>query len=148
MSKLAIEIDSCFSNVNALAACIRLLSAQVLDDMRSLHIETCLVEATTNCIRHSYDGEAGHLVRVSYQEDDNRITLVVTDSGKAMDPQILDGTSTDFSFDLEDVDNYPEGKWGLKVIKSWMDEVRYWSEGGFNHFLMVKYALPPAKPAG
>lgn len=145
MRKLDLEIDSCFSNVDIVGSCIRFLSSQVFDDMRCLHIETCVVEAVTNCIRHGYNGEAGHAVRISYQEEDTRITLVITDSGIGMNPLLLENTSTNFEFDLDDIENYPTGKWGLKIIKAWMDEVRYWSEGGFNHLLMVKYNLPPSK---
>ena len=136
MSKIKLVIDSCYENIDLIGTCIESLSSRLFEDQQCNQINVCVYEAVTNCIRHSYKGSRGHDVYISFDINENRLILDVSDSGLAMNPKILESTSTTFQIDPE---NPQEGGMGLKIIKSLMDEVSYHTEQGINHLTMIKY---------
>jgi serine/threonine-protein kinase RsbW len=142
MSKLDLVIDSCLENVDLVRSCIGLLSSQIFDDWHCYQIKTCVVEAVTNCIKHSYSGVTGRTVKVSYHMDGVKIVIDVSDTGVAMDPQVFKNISPTFEVDPMNLDNLSEGGRGLKIIKAWTDDANYYSEDGVNHFTLVKFAHP------
>ena len=142
MGKLDLMIDSCFEDVNLVGLCIRTLSSKVFDKDQCDQIELCVVEVVTNCIKHSYEGMKGHKVYVAYQAYDDRVVIDIADSGIAMDEKLLENYAPNFDIDKSDIDNLPEGGMGLKIIKTWMDEVRYKTVDGLNHCVLVKYINP------
>jgi len=142
MSKLALVIDSCYEHVNLVGLCVEFLASQRFDESHSYQIQTCVVEAVTNCIEHSYREAKGHTVTIGYQMDEAGITIDISDTGVAMDPRVFMEIPKKFDYDPMDIENLPEGGFGIKVIKMWMDEVRYASEDGRNHLILVKRTRP------
>jgi len=143
MCRLALVIDSCYRNIDLVGSCVKALSAKVFDEPHCDQIEVCVVEAVTNCIRHSYGGAGGYPVRITCQQEPDRIVIDIEDFGLAMAPHVLENQSTAFEFDLDDTEHLPESGLGLAVIKSWMDEVSYRSLDGANHLLLVKHKPVP-----
>jgi serine/threonine-protein kinase RsbW len=124
-------------------SCIGALASQQFDEMHAYQVQTCVVEAVTNCIRHSYKGVAGSQVEIHYQTHADKHVIDIVDTGNTMNAQIFLNTSAEFQYDPLDIENLPEGGWGLKLIKAWMDESNYYTQNGVNHFVFVKHL--PAK---
>ncbi len=143
MGKVDLTIDSCFEDVNLVGLCIRTLASKAFDKDQCDKIEICAVEVVTNCIKHSYKGRKGHKVYITYQAYDDRVVIDIADSGIAINEKLLENDLSNFDIDKSDIDNLPEGGMGLKIIKTWMDEVHYKTVDGFNHCVLVKYIDPP-----
>ncbi len=139
MGKLDLVIDSCFEDINLVGLCIRTLASKLFDKDQCDQIEICVVEVVTNCIKHSYKGMGGQKVYVSYQAYDDRLVIDIADSGIAINRELVEKESKNFDIDKSDIDNLPEGGMGLKIIKTWMDEVHYKTVDNLNHCILVKY---------
>ena len=84
-------------------------------------------EALTNALRHS--SHSGSQVRLKYSLDPDAITITVTDFGVGFDPD---------SVRQPDFDECPEGGYGLFIMKSIMDDVRYEKTDDGNNLLLIK----------
>lgn len=71
-------------------------------------------EALTNAIRHG--DTSARPVRLAYSIDSGGLTISVTDHGPGFDPEAVS---------LPDFDGYPEGGYGIYIIKTIMDGLRY-----------------------
>ena len=145
MCKLQLVIDSCYRDIELVGVCVRALSAELFEAAHRDQIEVCVVEAVTNCIKHSYGGAGGHAVRITWQQEPGRVSIGIEDFGAAMPAQLLQNQSTAFDFDKDDIAHLPESGMGLAVIKSWMDEVSYDSRDGANRLLLVKHTPAPSR---
>ncbi len=136
MGKIDLVIESYYQNADLIGTCVESLSSEYFTDQQCFQIKLSVYEAVTNCIKHSYKGSSEHKVYVSYQFETDKILVDIADNGIAMDPQLLQDTSSYFEVDLE---NPQEGGMGLKIIKLSMDEISYHTKNDMNHFTLVKY---------
>ena len=143
MGKLDFVIDSCLDNIELVGTCVECLASRVFEDQQCNEIKLCVHEAITNCIKHSYRGSPGHKIYISLQLEEDRLTLDIADCGLAMNPVVLDNTTTHFEANPE---NLEEGGMGLKILKILMDDLHYHTTNGMNHFILVKYANSPSNP--
>jgi len=143
MRTLDLVIDSCYANIELAGSCIEFLASKTFDNSSCHQIQLCVVEAITNCIEHSYEGENNHKITIRFGIDPTKLIIDIFDTGKGMTPQEFDKISPDFDFDPLDLDLLLEGGRGLKIIKAWMDEAYYYIDGGVNHLSMVKYTHSP-----
>lgn len=145
VGRLRLVSESLLENVALLGSAIQGLTfAAAIDKTTAFQLELCVVEATTNAIRHAYAGLPGNEVEVIVELTADRISFKVYDSGKthpAFDQQTV-------SFDWESLDQVPEGGMGVSIIKEIMDEVQYSSSQGRNCLTMTKFlaATFPAQP--
>ncbi len=91
-------------------------------------LELVVSEAVTNAIRHGVRHE-GDLLAVTMEIHDELITLRVDDHGPGFDLNAISEP---------DLDQPAESGYGIFVIKSLMDEVRYERRQECNRLLMVK----------
>lgn len=145
VGRLRLVSESLLENVALLGSAIQGLTlAAAIDKTTAFQLELCVVEATTNAIRHAYAGLPGNEVEVIVELTADRISFKVCDSGKthpAFDKQTA-------SFNWESLDQIPEGGMGISIIKGIMDEVQYSSSQGRNCLTMTKFlaATFPAQP--
>ena len=92
------------------------LSRETIGDLKLV-----LTEAVTNVVRHSYDGESGHQIILSWAVDDETLTLTVRDFGRPFDPG---------SYQSPDLSELQTGGYGIFLVQSLMDEVRYDTSSG------------------
>lgn len=141
--RLRLAIDSVLENVALLGSATHGLAlAAALDETTAFQLELCVVEATTNAIRHAYNGLPGNEVEMTVELSAEQISFLIYDSGKrhpAFD------TQTD-PFEWKSLDQLPEGGMGLSIIREIMDEVRYSSAHGRNCLTMTKF-LAATRPA-
>ena len=93
-------------------------------------------EATTNCIRHAYNGEQGHEVRVTYEDAPDKIVIRIRDFGKKIDADQLEEK-------LEKPPELPPTKpygLGLYFMKTIMDNFEYnTSHPEGNEIILTKF---------
>ncbi len=98
-------------------------------------VELCLAEALNNIIRHSYKNNPENLVNIKVEKEGNEIKVILVDYGIPRPADI----KPSLCFDPEDIENLPEGGFGLFLIDSLMDENIYKTVDGKNVLLLKKY---------
>ena len=135
IKEIKLIIDSDLANVSLIGMAVNKICTQIpLDKIEAYQIETCVVEAVTNVIKHAYKNETGHDVAVSIKLHPDRITFLVCDTGKAMAPK----QPAELEFDPDDLENLPEGGMGLFIIHKIMNAVSYKTIENRNVLTMTK----------
>ncbi len=98
-------------------------------------VELCLAEALNNIIRHAYKNNPENLVNIKAEKSGNEIKIALVDYGI---PRPANAKPT-LNFDPEDIENLPEGGFGLYLIENLMDENLYKTVAGKNILLLKKY---------
>lgn len=89
-----------------------------------------LSEACTNVIKHAYGGAAGNAIDLELDADAERLVVRIRDTGKPFDPA---------SYTPPDLSRVHESGYGVHLMRSIMDEVRYApSPGGGTTLTMVR----------
>lgn len=84
-------------------------------------------EALTNALRH---GEhQGDQVQLAYTIYSDRIVITITDHGAGFDPDAVK---------LPDFEECPEGGYGIYIMKTLMDDMRYEKTTEGNNLILVK----------
>lgn len=100
---------------------------------RALDLELCLNEIVANVIQYAYDpGQNGREIRVTVERDGGSVRLVVEDDGRPFDPLAAPALRTPRS--LEDL---PVGGWGIPLVRTLLDDVRYERRDGANRLTLV-----------
>jgi len=92
------------------------LSRETVGDLK-----LALTEVITNVVRHSYDGEPGHQIILSWAVDAETLTLTIRDFGRPFDAS---------NYQSPDLSELQTGGYGVFLIHSLMDEVRYDTSSG------------------
>lgn len=92
-------------------------------------LKLALTEAVTNVVRHSYDGEPGHQIILSWAVDDERLTLTIREFGRPFDIS---------EYQPPDLSELHTGGYGIFLIHSLMDEVHYDTSGEGTTLTLVK----------
>jgi len=83
-------------------------------------------EALTNALRH---GESGANIRLAYTLYSDSIVIVITDHGVGFD---LDAVNP------PDFEECPEGGYGIHIMKTIMDDMRYEKTADGNNLVLTK----------
>ena len=96
-------------------------------------INLALEEALTNVIFYAYEKNTENNISVDFSKEGNKLTIIITDSGKPYDP--LQKEDPDVNLSAED---RPIGGLGIFLIKQIMNEVSYQRIENKNQFIMIK----------
>lgn len=83
-------------------------------DVRNLGL--VVSEACVNVIEHAYRGQPGNPIELSLSIDEANLTLTIRDVGEKFDPE---------TYEPPDLSEPHESGYGVFIIRSLMDEVRY-----------------------
>lgn len=104
-------------------------------------LRLCLDETLTNIASYAYDSpgaDAGPpCVRLQLREDGPRITLQISDNGKAFDPTAQASRSLDI-----DLDDAQVGGHGLRLMRHYLDDIRYHRQGNWNTLELIATVDP------
>ena len=139
MNHVLLTVDSRPENVPLVCASIKEMAAEFFSVDKLSEIEQAVAETVNNCIEHAYGGSVDRQITINYVLSNSHLLIEITDQGKAFDPTHLKNLDIGFDYDPLDINNLPEGGFGLKVIKSCMDEVDYRREDGKNHWSLTKF---------
>lgn len=92
-------------------------------------VELIVSEACTNAILHTENSDSQNKVCLQFKIFDNKLVIEVKDQGKGFDFDNL--VSPDF-------ENPTSGGYGLYIIKSNVNEVKYFKENSWNILSMTK----------
>ncbi len=107
--------------------CRDIAESEVVDKFLSV-LELVVSEACTNAVQHSsVSGEKGVIMQVSLDEE--QIIIKVKDFNKPFD---FDGIKE------PDLNSHPENGYGIFLMRSFMDEMKYTHELGWNCITLVK----------
>jgi serine/threonine-protein kinase RsbW len=138
--EIKLSISSNIENVPLVGAAVNRLCALIPYSNTDAHaIELCVTEAVVNSIKHGYNDQSGNLVDVLFRQESDRIVVIISDTGKPMDPKLLEEKKrTAIQFDPADIENIPESGRGLAIMQGYMDDVRFRQEGNVKHLILIK----------
>lgn len=105
------------------------------DDIEDAKI--AVSEAVTNAVKHAYQGQVKGDVLVGYVIFEDKVEVIVSDSGQSFDYEKAKAELGPYQED-ENVDFIREGGLGLFLIESLMDEVSIKKDAGVT-ISMTKY---------
>lgn len=104
-------------------------------ELESNQIETCLIEAVTNAIKHAYNNDPNQTIHVKIDILTDRVVFAIHETGKPWEQY----KKPKFGFNSKDLNHLPEGGMGLHIIHEIMDEVSYQTIAGMNIHTFSKY---------
>ena len=96
-------------------------------------INLVLEELTLNIMNYGYVDDKVHLIDVSVVSDDSQITIEIVDDGRPFNP-VLDAPSPDLEGPIME---RRVGGWGIHIVRSVMDDVRYVRADDKNRMTLV-----------
>jgi len=143
--QIRLSIESKYDNVPLVGCAINRLCASIpVSDRDAYIIELCVTEAVVNSIKHGYGDEPGNEVAVIFSVYDTKIVIEIIDSGKALDPVLLEEKrESGLEFDPENIDAIPESGRGLAIMHAVMDDVSYHVRGNRKYLTLTKEIHSP-----
>lgn len=138
------SILSSFENVADLAEevsvyCVELTNQD--EDVADM-LRLCLAEALNNIVEHAYGGAEGKPIFADVAINDAGYEVLLVDEGKPMPGGSVPVGKCEF--DLDDIENLPEGGFGWMLIQSEMDGIDYERRDGCNILRLQKNITPSA----
>lgn len=94
-------------------------------------------EGCTNVIKHAYRGGDDKEITVNVQYDNEKITIIISDTGKGFDPN---------AFEILDLEEYlkkmEKGGLGIHLMRNTMDEIDFRKENDNIHCVQMVKFLP------
>ncbi len=114
-------------------------AARKWPDGWAMKINLCLDELITNVVSYGYGDSvaADHEIRISLDESDDQVEVVMQDDGAAFDP-IAEAPEPDLDSSAED---RAIGGLGIHFVKNFMDEVSWERRGDLNHTRLILRGL-------
>ena len=105
-----------------------------MEDMEVARLELAVDEACSNVMEHAYDSDGTQEVSIRATVDESSLQIEVIDTGKGFDPEAVEQAK------LKDlISARRTGGLGMRLMKSFMDEVHYQMLPGVkNELRMVK----------
>lgn len=141
--RVALTADASFSSVRLAASALRaVLELWGVPETRRHALELALVEAMTNVARHAYADLPRGTFCVRMARSGGTLSAAIADRGRAFDPFAVASPPEP---DPHDPSTWPEGGFGLPLIRSAADEISYASRDGENVLtLTLRLAEPGA----
>ena len=99
-------------------------------------LRLCVAEALNNVVEHAYSGQDGKPIFAEVSISNDKYQVLIIDEGR---PMPKDGPpDANLDFDLDDIENLPEGGFGWMLIREQMDTVDYERREGHNVLRLEK----------
>jgi serine/threonine-protein kinase RsbW len=136
IKQIKLVIESRLDNVSLIGKSIKSLCLSLsYSENESYDIETCVVEAVNNAIKHAYHNQSDKEVEVIFSIHEDKIVIEICDTGKQMEwknfPML--------NFNHTDLNDLPEGGMGLYIIHSIMDKMDYYSHNHKNILSITRF---------
>jgi serine/threonine-protein kinase RsbW len=133
-----LHVPSSTENLSMIRDFVRSIGTQAgMSDMQVARLEMAVDEACSNVMEHAYGLDSTKEVSIRATADDSALRIVVIDTGKGFDPAAVEQKK------LEDlISARRTGGLGMRLIKSFMDEVHYAMIPGVKNELTMVKKLP------
>jgi len=131
----SLHVPSSTGNLSMIRDFVRSIGEQTpMEEMDVARLEMAVDEACSNVMEHAYGLDSTKEVSIQATVDDSAVQIVVIDTGKGFDPASVEQSK------LADLISAKKtGGLGMRLIKSFMDEVHYEMIPGVkNELKMVK----------
>jgi len=131
----SLHVPSSTENLSMIRDFVKSIGTQSgMGDMEVARLELVVDEACANVMEHAYEDDATKEVSIRAIVDDDSVQIVVIDNGKGFDPAAVE------QLKLEELASARRtGGLGMRIMKSFMDEVHYEMQPGVkNELKMVK----------
>jgi serine/threonine-protein kinase RsbW len=131
----SLHVPSSTENLSMIRDFVKSIGTQSgMGDMEVARLELAVDEACSNVMEHAYDADSTKEVSIRAIVDESSVQIEVIDSGKGFDPAAVEQLNLD-----ELVAAKRTGGLGMRLMKSFMDEVHYEMQPGVkNELRMVK----------
>ncbi len=131
----ALHVPSSTENLSMIRDFVKSIGTQSgMDDMEVARLELAVDEACANVMEHAYDDDTSKEVKIRAIVDEKCVQIEVIDTGKGFDPATVEQLKL-----KELVTAKRSGGLGMRLMKSFMDEVHYEVQPGVkNELKMVK----------
>jgi serine/threonine-protein kinase RsbW len=131
----ALHVPSSTENLAMIRDFMKSVGTQAgLGDMDVARLELAVDEACANVMEHAYQDDQSQEVKIRAIVDDSAVQIEVIDTGKGFDPTTVEQLKL-----KELVSAKRTGGLGMRLMKSFMDEVHYEVQPGVkNELKMVK----------
>ncbi len=131
----SLHVPSSTENLSMIRDFVKSIGTQSgMEDMDVARLELAVDEACANVMEHAYDADSTKEVSIRAIVDDESVQIEVVDSGKGFDPAAVEQLKVE-----ELVSARRTGGLGMRLMKSFMDEVHYEMQPGVkNELKMVK----------
>jgi serine/threonine-protein kinase RsbW len=131
----SLHVPSSTENLSMIRDFVKSIGTQAgMDDMEVARLEMAVDEACANVIEHAYKSDSTKEVSIRATVDENSVQIEVIDTGKGFDPSAVEQLKLE-----ELVSAKRTGGLGMRLMKSFMDEVHYEMLPGVkNELRMVK----------
>lgn len=127
-----------FASIEQLPEMMQFIREEALKvgfDKSSLNkIEVASEEALVNIIQHSYESRGGEIEIVILSEPQKKISITLSDTGEAFDPNAQELPDTSAPLDARAI-----GGLGLLFIRALIDQVSYQRKGEWNILTLEKH---------
>jgi serine/threonine-protein kinase RsbW len=131
----ALHVPSSTENLSMIRDFVKSIGLQAgMEEMEVARLEMAVDEACANVMEHAYGSDTTKEVSIRATVDEETVQIEVIDTGKGFDPAAIQQTK------LEDLISAKRtGGLGMRLMKSFMDEVHYQMiDGVKNELKMVK----------
>lgn len=137
----SLHVPSSTENLSMIRDFVKSIGTQCgMGDMEVAGLEMAVDEACANVIEHAYNLDSTKEVSIRATVDDNSLQIEVIDTGKGFDPAAVQQLKLE-----ELVSAKKTGGLGMRLIKTFMDEVHYEMLPGVkNELKMMKRFKKPA----
>jgi serine/threonine-protein kinase RsbW len=125
---IELRVEAGLEQIRLVGVTIRAAAEQFVSAARAQLIELCTVEIATNCVKHAYEGESGHTLRVCFSLDTDHVIVEVRDRGKAIPSAVLSEDRNPFDFDPDETQALPEGGMGLALVSAMAEDSDYFRD--------------------
>ena len=131
----SLHVPSSTENLSMIRDFVKSIGTQSgLGDLEVAQLELAVDEACSNVMEHAYNADSTQDVSIRATVDDTSLQIDVIDTGKGFDPETVEQVN------LKDlISARRTGGLGMRLMKSFMDEVHYQMVPGVkNELKMVK----------
>lgn len=131
----SLHVPSSTENLSMIRDFVKSIGTQSgMGDMEVAKLEMAVDEACSNVMEHAYDADTTKEVSIRATVDESSVQIEVIDTGKGFDPAAVEQLKLE-----ELVSKKRTGGLGMRLMKSFMDEVHYEMLPGVkNELRMVK----------
>ena len=129
-----LTIDSSFSEIRKASELLYKYCTQngISVDQQG-QLELMLVEALNNVVEHAYLEKPGHAIDIVLTLEDDSTVIAITDTGIPAPGSVIAEASA-----LPDINDMPEGGWGLCLIQALSDSIEYYRHTDHNQLILTK----------
>jgi len=127
------KLISCKENIPEIVSCIdKRMSEGGFNREQILELQVAVEEAYVNITNHGYNKEEG-LIWVSFDSGNGFFMVTLEDEAPRFDPTLYNKRNQGGN-----IQDHPVGGWGINLIRSLTDELKYKYKDGKNKLILIK----------